>query len=79
MYLGKVVRMRRTELKMTQQQLATELGTTPSLIVALETGKRRYVSASDIKGLAKGLSLNESYLWSHIPEGKSALRYIPLY
>lgn len=76
--LGQKVRELRLTEGMTQMQLATRAGCSPSLVRALETGHSKYVTAQDVELLAKGLGVPEEGLWSAIPGGKSDKRYIPI-
>ncbi len=63
---------------MTQQRLAEKGNVTHSLVSALESGRRKYVTEADVEGLAKGLGVSPDELWRHVPGGKSAQRYIPI-
>jgi len=63
---------------LTQQRLAEKAGVGHSLITALESGRRKYMSAPDIERLAKALDVPSSELWKLVPGGKSEARYIPI-
>ncbi len=63
---------------MTQQRLAEKGGVSHSLISALESGRRKYVSPQDIEGLATGLGVSPNDLWRTVPGGKSDQRYISI-
>jgi len=60
---------------MTQQRLAEKAEVSHSLISALESGRRKYVSAQDIERLAKALDISSNDLWRLVPGGKSEQRY----
>lgn len=76
--LGQKVRELRVTRGMTQQRLAEEAGVSHSLISALESGRRRYVSIEDVERLAKGLDVSSEEMWKQVPGGKREQRYIPL-
>ncbi len=76
--LGQKVRELRLETGMTQRRLAEAGAISHSLVNALETGRRKYVNAIDIRGLAKGLQVPEDNLWRVVPGGRSEARYICL-
>jgi transcriptional regulator with XRE-family HTH domain len=76
--LGQKVKELRVSKGMTQQRLAEKAEVGHSLITALESGRRRYVSASDVERLAKALDVSMNELWKTIPGGKSDARYIPI-
>ncbi len=78
MSLGELVKARRVELGLTQVQLAEKGGITQSLISELERGRRRYVTAADVRGLARALDLPEAEVWAAIPRERNGTRYIPL-
>ncbi len=76
--LGQKVKEMRVSKGMTQQRLAEKADVSHSLISALESGRRKYVSADDVERLAKGLDIRPDELWKLIPGGKSEQRYIPI-
>ncbi len=76
--LGQKVKELRVAKGMTQQRLAEKADVSHSLISALESGRRKYVSAQDIERLAKALEVPENDLWKLVPGGKSEQRYIPI-
>ncbi len=76
--LGQKVKELRVARGMTQQRLAEKADVGHSLISALESGRRKYVSPGDIERLAKGLDVRPDELWKLIPGGKSEQRYIPI-
>lgn len=76
--LGQKIKELRVMKGMTQQRLAEKAGVSHSLISALESGRRKYVSAQDVEQLARGLDVNANELWKLIPGGKSEQRYIPI-
>jgi len=52
---------------MTQQRLAERAEVGHSLVAALESGRRRYVSAEDVEQLARGLDIPAEDLWEADP------------
>ncbi len=76
--LGQKVKELRVAKGMTQQRLAEKADVSHSLISALESGRRRYVSAYDVEQLAQALEVSADELWKTIPGGKSEQRYIPI-
>ncbi len=76
--LGQRVKEMRVSKGMTQQRLAEMADVSHSLISALESGRRKYVSAQDIERLAKALETPENELWKLVPGGRSEQRYIPI-
>ncbi len=76
--LGQKVKELRVSKGMTQQRLAEKAEVSHSLISALESGRRKYVSAQDIERLAKALDVPSNDLWKLVPGGKSEQRYIPI-
>lgn len=76
--LGQKVRELRVLRGITQQRLAERAEVGHSLIVALESGRRRYVSEQDVERLAKGLGVRSDDLWRLIPGGRQRGRYIPI-
>ncbi len=76
--LGQKVKELRVNRSMTQQRIAEKADVSHSLISALESGRRKYVSAEDIERLAKGLDVRPDELWKLIPGGKSKQQYIPI-
>ncbi len=76
--LGQKVKELRVMKGITQQRLAEKAGVGHSLIAALESGRRKYVSPQDVERLAEGLELPVDELWKLIPGGKSEQRYIPI-
>ncbi len=76
--LGQKVKELRVSKGMTQQRLAEKAEVSHSLISALESGRRKYVSAQDIERLAKALDMPSNELWKLVPGGKSEQRYIPI-
>ena len=76
--LGQRVKELRVSKGMTQQRLAEKAEVSHSLISALESGRRRYVSTEDIERLAKALDVPSSELWKLVPGGKREARYIPI-
>ena len=76
--LGQKVKELRVAKGMTQQRLAEKAGVSHSLISALESGRRKYVSPQDIDGLATGLGVSSNDLWRTVPGGKSDQRYISI-
>ncbi len=76
--LGQKVKELRVSKGMTQQRLAEKAEVSHSLISALESGRRKYVSAQDIERLAKALDIHSNDLWKLVPGGKSEQRYIPI-
>ncbi len=76
--LGQRVKELRVSKGMTQQRLAEKAEVSHSLISALESGRRKYVSAQDIERLAKALDVPSNDLWKLVPGGKSEQRYIPI-
>lgn len=76
--LGQKVKEQRVLKGMTQQRLAEKAGMGHSLISALESGRRKYLSAQDVDSLAKGLDMKADDLWKLIPGGRSDQRYISI-
>jgi transcriptional regulator with XRE-family HTH domain len=76
--LGQKIRDLRTSRGMTQQRLAEMADVSHSLISALESGRRKYVSAPEIDRVADALDLAADDLWRLIPGGRSEARYIPI-
>lgn len=76
--LGKKVKELRVSKGMTQQRLAEKADVSHSLISALESGRRKYVSSEDVERLAKGLDTRSDELWRLIPGGRSEQRYISI-
>lgn len=76
--LGQKVKELRVAKGMTQQRLAEKGEVSHSLISALESGRRKYVSAQDIERLAKGFDIRPDELWRLVPGGKSDQRYISI-
>ncbi|HEX2986863.1 MAG TPA: helix-turn-helix transcriptional regulator [Chloroflexota bacterium] len=76
--LGQKVKELRVSKGMTQQRLAEKAEVSHSLISALESGRRKYVSAQDIERLAKALDVPANDFWKLVPGGKSEQRYIPI-
>ncbi len=76
--LGQKVKELRVAKGMTQQRLAEKAGVSHSLISALESGRRKYVTKSDVEGLAKGLGVSDNELWRTVPGGRSEQRYISI-
>lgn len=76
--LGQKVKELRVSKGMTQQRLAEKAEVSHSLISALESGRRKYVSAQDIERLAKAVDISANDLWKMVPGGKSDQRYIPI-
>ncbi len=76
--LGQKVKELRISRGLTQQRLAERGEVNQSLITALESGRRKYVSVQDVEGLALGLDISSDELWSLIPGGKRRERYIAL-
>lgn len=76
--LGQKVKELRVAKGMTQQRLSEKAGVSHSLISALESGRRKYVSPQDIDGLATGLGISSNDLWRAVPGGKSDQRYISI-
>jgi len=76
--LGQKVKELRIAKGMTQQRLAEKAEATHSLISALESGRRKYVSAGDVERLASGLDMPSDELWKLIPGGRSDQRYISI-
>jgi transcriptional regulator with XRE-family HTH domain len=76
--LGQKIRELRTAKGMTQQRLAEKADVSHSLISALESGRRKYVSAPEIDRVAAALELGADDLWRLIPGGRSDARYIPI-
>ncbi len=76
--LGQKVKELRVARGMTQQRLAEKCALPHSLISALESGRRKYVTKSDVEGLAKGLGISDDELWRTVPGGKSEQRYISI-
>ena len=77
--LGQKIRELRTARGMSQQALAERAQVGHSLITALESGRRRYVSAQDIERLARGLAEPADELWKLVPGGRSEARYISIF
>ncbi len=76
--LGQKVKELRVTKGITQQRLAERAGIGHSLISALESGRRKYVSPEDVRALARGLEVPEDELWRVIPGGKREQRYISI-
>ena len=76
--LGQKVKEMRVTRGMTQQRLAEKAEVSHSLISALESGRRKYVSAQDIERLARALDIPANDLWKLVPGGKSEQRYISI-
>ncbi|HEX9016549.1 MAG TPA: helix-turn-helix transcriptional regulator [Chloroflexota bacterium] len=76
--LGQKVKELRVSRGMTQQRLAEKAEVSHSLISALESGRRKYVSAQDIERLARALDVSSGDLWRLVPGGKSDQRYIAI-
>lgn len=76
--LGERIKELRTGKGITQQRLAETAGVSHSLISALESGRRKYVSAQDIDRLSDALEVPSDGLWQLIPGGRSEQRYIPI-
>jgi len=57
-------------------RLAEKAGVSHSLVSALESGRRKYVSPQDIEQLARGLEVPADDLWMLVPGGRSDRRYI---
>lgn len=76
--LGQRVKELRVAKGMTQQRLAEKAGVSHSLISALESGRRKYVSSPDVEGLARGLGVSADEIWKQVPGGKSDQRYISI-
>lgn len=76
--LGQKIRELRTSKGITQQRLAEKADVSHSLISALESGRRKYVSAPEIDRVAEALELQAGELWTLIPGGRSDARYIPI-
>jgi transcriptional regulator with XRE-family HTH domain len=76
--LGQKIRELRTSKGMTQQRLAEKADVSHSLISALESGRRKYVSAPEIDRVAEALDLPAGDLWALVPGGRSEARYIPI-
>lgn len=76
--LGEKIRELRTSKGMTQQRLAEKATVSHSLVSALESGRRKYVSAREIDNLATALDVQQDALWSLVPGGRSDARYIPI-
>jgi transcriptional regulator with XRE-family HTH domain len=76
--LGQKIRELRTTKGMTQQRLAEKADVSHSLISALESGRRKYVSAPEIDRVAEALDLEAEDLWRLVPGGRSEARYIPI-
>ncbi|RJP46444.1 MAG: XRE family transcriptional regulator [Armatimonadetes bacterium] len=72
----KVKELRETNKGLTQQRLAEKARVGHPLISALESGRRKYISAEDVERLARGLDVQPDELWKLIPGGKSEARYI---
>jgi transcriptional regulator with XRE-family HTH domain len=62
MTLGERVKRRRTELGLTQQQVATAARVPQSLVAALESGKRSEVRSSALRRLARALGVTADWL-----------------
>jgi transcriptional regulator with XRE-family HTH domain len=62
MTLGERVKRRRTELGLTQQQVATAAHVPQSLVAALESGKRSEVRSSALRRLARALGVTADWL-----------------
>ncbi len=78
MTLGQKVKELRVSRGLTQQRLAEKAGVGHSLIAALESGRRKYMSAQEVERLATGLEVPSDDLWRLIPGGKQSVRYIPI-
>jgi transcriptional regulator with XRE-family HTH domain len=76
--LGQKIRELRMSKGMTQQRLAEKADVSHSLISALESGRRKYVSAPEIDRVAEALELSADSLWKLVPGGRSEARYIPI-
>lgn len=76
--LGQKVKELRVSKGMTQQRLAEKAGVGHSMITALESGRRRYMSGEDIERLARALEIPADDLWRQVPGGKREQRYIPI-
>ena len=76
--LGQKVKELRVAKGMTQQRLAEKAQVSHSLISAMESGRRKYVSAPDIDALAQGLGVSPNELWKFVPGGRSEQRYISI-
>ncbi len=76
--LGQKVKELRIAQGLTQLGLAERSALSHSLVTALETGRRSYVTARDVEQLAVGLAVAEEDLWGLIPGGKTDKRYIKL-
>ncbi len=76
--LGQTVKKLRVLKGMTQLSLAERAGVSHSLISALESGRRKYVSAEDVERLARGLDVPSNDLWKLIPGGRREARYLAI-
>jgi len=73
--LGLKIKELRIARGMTQIMLAEKSGVIFSVITALETGRRKYISAQDVEKLAKALGVKAETFWAVIPGNREA-RYI---
>jgi len=64
MTFGEKVRQERTNLKLTQDELATKVGVTRRVITSYETDKSRPRGTENYKKLAEALGVNVNYLLS---------------
>jgi transcriptional regulator with XRE-family HTH domain len=76
--LGLKVYELRVSKGMTQRRLADKAEVLPSMIAAMESGRRKYVVASDIEKLAEALGVPADALWELVPGGRSERRYIAI-
>ncbi len=76
--LGERVKELRLQQHLTQLGVAEKGGFSMSLISALETGRRKYVTPQDVEQLAMGLGVPDDELWEQIPGGRREERYISL-
>lgn len=64
MTFGEKVRQERTNLRLTQDELATKVGVTRRVITSYETDKSRPRGTENYKKLAEALGVNVNYLLS---------------
>lgn len=75
--LGQKVKELRVTKGMTQQRLAEKAEVSHSLISALESGRRKYVSVPEVDRLEKTLGVRGE-LWKLVPGGRREERYIAI-